>query len=93
MKYLDNISNTALKLKALKTKNPSVFERVKFISNLVESLCKANSTLEKLIEKNASPAKKLEAMNSVRKVADALELEVDDHYWPLPKYSEMLFVY
>ncbi len=33
------------------------------------------------------------AMNDVRAAADALELVVDDHYWPLPKYREMLFMY
>ena len=32
-------------------------------------------------------------MNRVRAVADALEKEVDDELWPLPKYSEMLFIY
>jgi len=33
------------------------------------------------------------AMNDVRAAADALELVVDDNYWPLPKYREMLFMY
>jgi glutamine synthetase len=31
-------------------------------------------------------------MDKVRGNADALELEVADEYWPLPKYREMLFV-
>ena len=39
------------------------------------------------------PAPILEAMNNMRKEADALELLVDDHLWPLPKYREMLFIY
>ena len=33
------------------------------------------------------------AMADLRKVVDALEREVDDARWPLPKYREMLFVY
>ncbi|HUN80858.1 MAG TPA: glutamine synthetase III [Phycisphaerae bacterium] len=33
------------------------------------------------------------AMNEVRNVADQLELIVDDKYWPIPKYREMLFMY
>ena len=33
------------------------------------------------------------AMNEVRVAADALELVVDDNYWPIPKYREMLFMY
>ena len=32
------------------------------------------------------------AMNDVRTVADQLELVVDDKYWPIPKYREMLFM-
>ena len=35
----------------------------------------------------------LAAMAELRKVVDALEREVDDARWPLPKYREMLFVY
>ena len=31
-------------------------------------------------------------MNDVREYADALEGEVADHLWPLPKYQEMLFI-
>lgn len=32
------------------------------------------------------------AFNSVRAVCDQLEGIVDDQYWPLPKYREMLFI-
>jgi glutamine synthetase len=32
------------------------------------------------------------AMDAVREVADRLERRVPDKFWPLPKYSEMLFV-
>ena len=35
----------------------------------------------------------IEAMNNMRKEADALELLVDDRLWPLPKYRELLFIY
>ena len=31
-------------------------------------------------------------MDEVRMHGDALEAEVDDKYWPLPKYREMLFI-
>jgi glutamine synthetase len=34
----------------------------------------------------------LAAMAKVREVADRLEKEVSDDLWPLPKYSEILFV-
>jgi glutamine synthetase len=32
------------------------------------------------------------AMGAVREVADRLEKEVADDLWPLPKYSEILFI-
>jgi glutamine synthetase len=31
-------------------------------------------------------------MHEVREIADALELLVADDLWPLPKYSEILFI-
>ena len=36
--------------------------------------------------------KVLPAMADVRAVGDALERTVADDLWPLPKYSEMLFI-
>ena len=36
--------------------------------------------------------KQLAAMAEVREVADKLEKVVADDLWPLPKYSEMLFI-
>jgi glutamine synthetase len=34
----------------------------------------------------------IEAMDAVREVADKLEKVVPDDLWPLPKYSEVLFI-
>jgi len=34
----------------------------------------------------------LPAMGATRVLADKLELMVDDGYWPLPTYREMLFI-
>jgi glutamine synthetase len=34
----------------------------------------------------------VEAMGAVRTVADRLEKVVPDDTWPLPKYSEVLFI-
>jgi len=36
--------------------------------------------------------KQLTAMHEVRVIADKLERIVADNYWPLPKYSEMMFI-
>src|SRR5688500_2174296 len=68
-----------------------------------KDLQKHRATLEKVIAKAESMHENLEtcaefltkqgadAMADVRKVADALEVVVDDDCWPLPKYREMLF--
>ncbi|CAM6000424.1 unnamed protein product [Sphagnum balticum] len=37
--------------------------------------------------------KVIPAMNSVRQIADELEVVVDDSLWPLPKFREMLYIY
>ena len=34
----------------------------------------------------------IDAMDAVRDVADRLEKIVPDDLWPLPKYSEVLFI-
>jgi glutamine synthetase len=34
----------------------------------------------------------IDAMGKVREVADRLEKVVPDDLWPLPKYSEVLFI-
>jgi glutamine synthetase len=73
------------------------------IGKLIKDLQKQRLVLEKVIAKAESMHENLEtcaefltkqgadAMADVRKVADALEVVVDDDCWPLPKYREMLF--
>ena len=55
-------------------------------------ISKANAKLEATIAKNDTQ-KSIVAMAELRKLVDSLEVEVDDVLWPLPKYSELLFVY
>ena len=50
------------------------------------------TALEKALA-GGNAAKVLAAMAKVRETVDALEHEVDDAAWPLPKYREMLFLY
>ena len=40
-----------------------------------------------------APEGVLDAMAELRTEVDALEPEVDDARWPLPKYRDMLFVH
>jgi len=62
------------------------------IGDLITSMANCNSALEAAV-KATNSKKIISCMKSLRKVADALEELVCDEYWPLPKYSEMLFVY
>jgi glutamine synthetase len=72
------------------------------VSNLVDEF---KSMLDRLLEVNADLGgdtvhekayhmrdKVLPAMNAVRAVAAKLEKALPDDHWPLPVYSEMLFV-
>ncbi|MBQ9726907.1 MAG: glutamine synthetase type III, partial [Kiritimatiellae bacterium] len=58
----------------------------------LDDLAARCTSLEKALAAG-SAAKTLEAMAAVRETVDALEHEVDDAAWPLPKYREMLFLY
>ncbi|MCK5843413.1 MAG: glutamine synthetase III [Victivallales bacterium] len=62
------------------------------IGGLVESLSSAMDKLDKAIKKEDA-SKTIAAMSALRESADALEDEIDDELWPLPKYGELLFVY
>ena len=58
----------------------------------LDALSTRCAALEKALAAG-NPAGTLAAMAAVRETADALEHEVDDASWPLPKYREMLFLY
>ena len=74
-------------------RNNSLSARIKYVSMLLSELCEANDALEILIKNGEPLQKRIDAMNKVREVADRLEQEVADELWPLPKYSELLFIY
>ena len=50
-------------------------------------MCIRDSDVHRVLERSVVPA-----MAGVREVADRLEGVVPDALWPLPKYSEILFV-
>ena len=84
---------------AAEAKEPSAAKEVKPL------VTKLNAAIRKLDKANAYPDglegiklavhardKQLAAVDEVREVVDALEGVVADEFWPLPKYSEMLFI-
>ncbi len=62
------------------------------VGSLLTDGYKAADKLEAAIAAEDSAAS-IAAMGDLRAAIDALEVEVDDNLWPLPKYGEMLFVY
>ena len=63
------------------------------ISGILSEIIKAISALEAEYAKPNNEPKTLEAMSALRKIVDEAESEVEDGLWPLPKYSELLFIY
>ena len=93
-KYLGKLAETAKNVADAKFgKNKGLEAKGKLINALVDKLASANDKLEKLVVENADPLKKLAAMGDVRTIVDKLEVELDDTLWPMPKYSELLFIY
>ena len=65
------------------------------VERLADGLTAADAAVRRLQEavKASDPEAALDAMAALRETVDALESEVADEKWPLPKYREMLFVY
>jgi glutamine synthetase len=94
LKYLSRLAETSKAIADVKWgKNSEIESKGKLISSLIEDLGKANNELEKLVVENSDSRSKLAMLGDMRTIVDKLELEIDDDLWPLPKYSEMLFVY
>ena len=77
-----------------------IAEKVNHLSSSLEALESAIShsagdehAEDLLHHASVYQSKVIPAMNDVRKVADDLELIVDDALWPLPKFREMLYIY
>jgi glutamine synthetase len=62
------------------------------IGKNISALWKSSELLKKAVDADNSE-KIIAEMDKLRVAVDALEREVDDAIWPLPKYSEMLFIY
>ena len=100
VKYLSDLSITISSLKELGIEfNP---ESAKKVAGLANGLMEVTNKLETALGKEdfdsmeehmqyfAQTIRPL--MDEVREYADALEGEVADDMWPLPKYQEMLFI-
>ena len=94
IKFLNSLAESAKNSAAAKFgKSKSLEAKGKLMVSLIDKLSDATEKLEKLVVSNADPVEKLAAMGDVRTIVDKIEVEVDDEMWPLPKYSELLFIY
>ena len=93
MKCQSELLDNLAKLAALKMNSgsKSLREKTDTVGKLIDDLASKITSME-LSLKSKDSAKIVKSLASLREVVDALELEVDDSIWPLPKYSEMLFV-
>lgn len=100
VKYLSQLSATISSLKELGIDFNA--ESAKKVASLANGMMEVTNKLETALEKEDFSsmeehmqycAKTIRSlMDEVREYADALEAEVADELWPLPKYQEMLFI-
>ncbi len=72
--------------------NALLKRRLEKLCVLVNDLCAAADAIEGAIDAGKT-AEIIRHQGQLRVAADRIELEVDDQFWPLPKYGEMLFLY
>ena len=94
IKQQQTISDNILNLQdvGVTSGNTEMKKHIDNIGKNISSLWKAAELLKKAVNSDNS-AKIITEMKKLRKAVDALEMQVDDNLWPLPKYSEMLFIY
>jgi len=99
-RYLSELSSTVANLKAIGVElEKESLEKVASLTKLLmDSVSKLSDVLSKhdfaIAEEHLQYSAKTirPMMDRVREYADALEGEVADDLWPLPKYQEMLFI-
>ncbi len=92
-RQLGYLADDIAKAKAAGLDASSTVSQGKKVAELASSLSAAVDKLEASIAAAKKEPELISDMAEVRKYADLLEREVSDDIWPLPKYSELLFVY
>ena len=100
IEYLSSLSTTISSLKELGIEFST--ESMAKVADLANKMMEAINKLESALTKEDFPSVEehmqyfaqtiRSLMDEVREYADALEGEVADDLWPLPKYQEMLFI-
>lgn len=103
LNYLKEMTNTALNVKEIGIDSHYIVEDARELSNLLSTMKIKMSDLEKAIsfadqcEQGVYETAVLwrdevfTKMNLLRKIADTIEEHVDEKYWPMPTYVDLLF--
>ncbi|MDD5487713.1 MAG: glutamine synthetase III [Candidatus Omnitrophica bacterium] len=91
LEYQGDLAGTIMDTKALKIKVDSSEALLREICGYIEETMKGVKVLEKAIQSH-SPEKMLKAMETLRGSVDELESVIPEDIWPLPSYTEMLFL-
>ena len=105
-RYLGELAKTYLELKEAGLKADQLVSHKELIAEITEHISKIKSNVGKMIDarKKANAMEDIEKMakcycnevntyfETIRYHADKLETIVDDSYWQLPKYREILFI-
>lgn len=103
VKYLKDVTKTALDVKETGVDNAFLVDDVKELSELLAAMKTKMDTLDSEIAKAQACDGDIHevsllwrdgvfaAMNDLRETADTIETKVDEAYWPMPNYVDLLF--
>ncbi|HJO93218.1 MAG TPA: glutamine synthetase III [Victivallales bacterium] len=89
-KLLDNL--VRLRSSQINAGEKTLVKQIEKIGLLIDKAADQIDVLISRIDDEEIEAEKIAALDNLRLSIDELEREVDDAIWPLPKYSEMLFI-
>lgn len=101
--YLNEISKTAINVQSLGANNQFIVDDVTLIAQLLNDMKEKMNELEEAIKKAQASHLDiheqaiiwrddvLSLMNTLREIVDNIEVNVDEKYWPMPTYMDLLF--
>jgi len=101
--YLKDLTSTAVQMKEISVDHTFLVESIQELSSLLSEMQKRMNDLDQKITNAESCDGEIHdqallwrdevfvAMNDLREVADQIETRVDEKYWPMPTYVDLLF--
>lgn len=103
LSYLNQLSQTALRTKELSIHNDYLIDDIQLLSDMLSQMKNQMTILESHVERAQKKTGDileiakiwrddvLTTMNELRRVVDEIENRVDEKYWPMPTYMDLLF--